>query len=194
MQKFAAGKFHYEPPSHYSITSSARNRRPLLTGGLRRRLPRDEFPTLRRFCPGVEEHEPQAARLAVDLRFDGRATGDECGVAHEAYFAIAADRALVLRLARAQGSKPRSLGVGEPRGMSIQKLVVKHRLERGKIAAAHRRVALVFEGEDFLVAAHRQTSLAISARLVATPFAVAERKVMEDPAMSADQSGLMPAN
>jgi hypothetical protein len=91
--------------------------RPLLTGGLRRRLPRDEFPTLRRFCPGVEEHEPQAAWLAVDLRLDGRAAGDECGVTHEAHFAIAAGHALVLRLARAQGSKPRSLGIGEPRGV-----------------------------------------------------------------------------
>src|SRR5437588_11281331 len=29
---------------------AARPRRPLLTGGLRRRLPRDEFPALRRFC------------------------------------------------------------------------------------------------------------------------------------------------
>jgi hypothetical protein len=29
----------------------------LLCGGLRRRLPRDEFPALRRFCPRVEEHE-----------------------------------------------------------------------------------------------------------------------------------------
>src|SRR5215470_14457897 len=67
--------------------------RPLLTGGLRRRLPRDEFPTLRRFCPGVEEHEPQAARLAVDLRLDRRAAGDECGVTREAHLAIAAGRA-----------------------------------------------------------------------------------------------------
>jgi len=45
----------------------------LLTGGLWRRLPRDEFPALRRFRPSVEEHEPQAARLAVDLRLDRRA-------------------------------------------------------------------------------------------------------------------------
>src|SRR6266446_2551990 len=45
--------------------------------------------------------------------------------------------------------------------MGIEKLVVKHRLERGEIAAAHRRIALVLEGEDFLVAAHRQTSLAV---------------------------------
>src|SRR5262247_2330103 len=34
----------------------------LLRGGLRCRLPRDEFPALRRLCPGIEEHEPQAAR------------------------------------------------------------------------------------------------------------------------------------
>jgi hypothetical protein len=33
---------------------------------------------------------------------------------------------------------------------------VKHRLERGEITAAHRRIVLVLEGEDFLVAAHRQ--------------------------------------
>src|SRR5215475_3073649 len=46
--------------------------------------------------------------------------------------------------------------------MGIEELVVKHRLERGEIAAAHRRIALVLEGEDFLVAAHRQTSLAVS--------------------------------
>src|SRR5262249_40893666 len=46
--------------------------------------------------------------------------------------------------------------------MGIEELVVKHRLERGEIAAAHRRIALVIEGEDFLVAAHRQTSLAVS--------------------------------
>jgi len=89
----------------------------LLCGRLRRRLPRDEFPALRRFCPGVEEHEPgidlemigehaevlaehepQAARLAVDLSLDRCAAGDECGVAREAHFAIAAGRALVLRL------------------------------------------------------------------------------------------------
>ena len=59
---------------------------------------RDRFPALRRFCPGVEEHEFQAARLAVDLRLDRRATCDERGVAREAYLVIAADRALVLRL------------------------------------------------------------------------------------------------
>src|SRR5262249_38791201 len=46
--------------------------------------------------------------------------------------------------------------------MGIEELVVKHRLERGEIAAAHRRIALVLKGEDFLVAAHRQTSLAVS--------------------------------
>src|SRR5262245_21634253 len=46
--------------------------------------------------------------------------------------------------------------------MGIEELVVKHRLERGEITAAHRRIALVLEGEDFLVAAHRQTSLAVS--------------------------------
>src|SRR5262249_41911819 len=94
---------------------------------------------------------------------DRRAAGDECGVAREAHLAIAAGCALVLRLSRAQGGKPRRLGVGEPRGMGIQKLVVEHRLERGEIAAAHRCVALVLEGEDFLVAAHHQTSLATSA-------------------------------
>src|SRR6516225_6149648 len=55
------------PPLH----SIARRRgraacgsRPLLCGGLRRRLPRDEFPAVRRFCPGVEEHELQAAPSA----------------------------------------------------------------------------------------------------------------------------------
>src|SRR5262249_41132633 len=133
-----------------------------LRGWLRRRLPRDEFPALRRFCPGIEEHKPEAARLAVDLRLDRCATGDERGVAREAHLAIAAGCALVLRLSRAQGGKPRRLGVGEPRGMGIQKLVVEHRLERGEIAAAHRCVALVLEGEDFLVAAHHQTSLATS--------------------------------
>src|SRR5215471_14521347 len=130
--------------------------RTLLGGWLRRRLPRDEFPALRRFCPGVEEHEPQAARLAVDLRLDRRATGDECGVAHETHLAIAAGHALVPPLSRAQGRKPRRLGVGEARGIGIKKLVVKHRLERGEIAAAHRRIALVLKGEDFLVAAHRR--------------------------------------
>src|SRR5262249_17828479 len=136
----------------------------LLFRGLRRRLPRDEFPALRCFCPGVEEDEAQAARLAVDLRLDRRATGDECGVAHKTHLAIAAGRALVLRLSRAEGRKPRPLGVGEARGVGIEKLVVKHSLERSEIAAAHRRVALVLEGEDFLLAAHRQTSLAVSPR------------------------------
>src|SRR5262249_48602566 len=87
--------------------------------------------------------------------------GDERSVAREAHFAIAAGRTLVLRLSRAQGGKPCHLGVGEPRGVGIEKLVVEHRLERGEIAAAHRRVALVLEGEDFLIAAHRQTSLAV---------------------------------
>src|SRR6516164_6074118 len=121
----------------------------LLFRGLRRRLPRDEFPALRCFCPGVEEDEPQAARLAVDLRLDRRAAGDECGVAHETHLAIAAGRALVLRLSRAQGRKPRRLGIGEARGVGIEKLVVKHRLERSEIAAAHRRITLVLEGEVF---------------------------------------------
>src|SRR5262249_20624929 len=46
----------------------------------------------------------------------------------------------------------------------IEKLVVEHRLESGEIAIAHGRVALVFEGEDFLVAAHRHTSPAVSSR------------------------------
>src|SRR6516164_1755899 len=145
--------------------------RPLLTGGLRRRLPRDEFPALWRFCPGVEEYEPQAARLAVDLRLDRRSAGDECGVARKAHLAITASRTLVLRLSRAQGGKPRRLGVGEPRGVGIEKFVVKHRLERGEIAAAHRCVALVLEGEDFLVAAHRRTSLAVSRACVSLPGA-----------------------
>src|SRR6516225_8059860 len=95
----------------YSITSSAR---PSSVIGLRRRMPRDELPALRRFCPGVEEYEPQAARLAVDLRLDRGATCDERGVAREAHLAIAADRALVLRLFRPEGSKPRSLGIDEP--------------------------------------------------------------------------------
>src|SRR5262249_30903840 len=44
--------------------------------------------------------------------------------------------------------------------MGIEELVVKHRLERGEIAAAHRRIALVLEGEVSLVAAHRQPALA----------------------------------
>src|SRR5262249_10939933 len=46
--------------------------------------------------------------------------------------------------------------------MGIEKLIVKHRLERSEIAAAHRRIALVLEGEDFVVVAHRRTSLAAS--------------------------------
>src|SRR5262249_7097591 len=96
--------------------------------------------------------------LAVDRRRGG--AGDEGGVAREAHLAITAGRTLVFRLSRAQRGKPRRLGVSEPRGVGIEKFVVEHRLERGKIAAAHRRVALVLEGEDFLVAAHRQTSLA----------------------------------
>src|SRR6516162_6877205 len=96
-----------------AVTNSRRSDGHLLCRGLRRRLPRDEFPALRRFCPGVEEYELQAARLAVDLRLDRRSAGDEGGVAHEAHFAIAAGRALILRLSRAQGSKPRSLCVGE---------------------------------------------------------------------------------
>jgi len=58
----------------------------LLCGGLRRRLPRDEFPAVRLFCPDVEEYEPQAARLAIDLRLDRRAARDERGVAREAPF------------------------------------------------------------------------------------------------------------
>src|SRR5262245_18297917 len=53
---------------------------------------------------------------------------------------------------------------GEPRGVGIEQLVVEHRLQRGEIATAHRCVALVLEGENFLVAAHRQTSLAVSPR------------------------------
>src|SRR5215472_14904032 len=146
-------------------------RRSLLTGGLRRRLPRDEFPALRRFCPGVEEHEPQAARLAVDLCLDRRTPGDESGVARNAHLAIAADRALVLRLSRAQGGKPRRLVVGESRGVGIKKLVVEHCLKCGEVAAAHRRVALILEVEDFLIAAHRQTSLAVSARASMRQFA-----------------------
>src|SRR5262249_33714191 len=120
----------------------------------------EQLPAFRRFGPGVEEPQPQAAWLAVDLRLDRRAAGDECGVAREAHLAIAAGRTLVLRLSRAQGGKPRRLGVSEPRGVGIEKFVVEHRLERGEIAAAHRCVALVLEGEDFLVAAHRKTSLA----------------------------------
>src|SRR5262245_38246739 len=102
--------------------------RPLLCGGLRRRLPRDEFPAVRRFCPGGEEHELQAAPLAVDFSLDRRAAGDECGIARQADLAIAASRALVLPLSRAEGGKPCILGVGEPRGVSIEKLVVEHRL------------------------------------------------------------------
>jgi hypothetical protein len=61
--------------------------RPVLCGGLRRRLPRDEFPAFRRFCPGIEEHEPQAARLAVDLHLDRGTPGDECGVARQTHLA-----------------------------------------------------------------------------------------------------------
>src|SRR5262249_33027723 len=71
-----------------SVMKSRRSDAHLLFRGLRRRLPRDEFPALWCFCPGVEEHEPQAARLAVDLRLDRGATGDERGVAHETHLAI----------------------------------------------------------------------------------------------------------
>src|SRR5262249_26672262 len=122
-------------------TSSARGSRPLLCGGLRRRLPRDEFPAVRRFCPGVEEYELQAARLAVDFSLDRRAAGDECGIARQTHLAIAASRVLVLRPSRAEGGKPCILGVREPRGVGIEKLAVEHRLESGEIAAAHGRVA-----------------------------------------------------
>src|SRR5262245_14739298 len=108
----ASGHVTAAPPS--SVMKSRWSDAYLLRGGLRRRLPRDEFPALRRLCPGIEEHEPQAARLAIDLRLDRRAAGDECGVARQAHLAIAASRALVLRLSRAQGGKPRRLGVGEP--------------------------------------------------------------------------------
>ena len=52
---------------------------------------------------------PTHARLAVDLRLDRGAAGDECGVAHQAHIAIAAGRALVPRLSRAQRGKPRRL-------------------------------------------------------------------------------------
>src|SRR5262249_52046805 len=113
-------------------------------------------------CPGVEEHELQAARLAVDFSLDRRAAGDECGIACQANLAIAASRVLVLRLSRAEGGKPCILGVGEPRGVGIEKLVVEHRLESAKTAAARGRVALFFEGEDFRLAPHRQPSLAVS--------------------------------
>src|SRR5437899_2867573 len=41
-----------------AIEVAFENALPLLRGGLRRRLPRDEFPAIGRFCPGVEEHEP----------------------------------------------------------------------------------------------------------------------------------------
>src|SRR5262249_19644684 len=137
MEKSSAEKFHSITWSARasSVMNSRRSDAHLLCRGLRTRF--------LRFCPGVEEHEPQAARLAVDLRLDGRAAG-----------AVSpASRTL------------RSLqGVGQPRGMGVEKLVVEHRLERGEIAAAHRRVALILGGEDFLVAAHRQTSLAVSPR------------------------------
>src|SRR5262249_33813156 len=52
-----------------------------------------------------------------------------------------------------------------PGGGGIEKFVVKHRLERVKIAAAHRRIALILEGEDFLVVAHRQIFLTFCASL-----------------------------
>src|SRR5262249_27430400 len=100
-----------------------------------------------------------------------------------------------LRLSRAQGGKPRRLGVSEPRGVGIEKFVVKHRLKRGEIAAAHRCVALVLEGEDFLIAAHRQTSLAVSPPLRAcaslpSAFIRSPRR----PRRSPPHSGLIFAN
>jgi hypothetical protein len=72
--------------------------------------------------------------------------------------------ALLYSPSRAQGRKPCPLGVGKPWGVSIQKLAVEHRLERAEIAAAHRCIALVLDGEDFIVAAHRQWGKARQAR------------------------------
>src|SRR5262249_6897347 len=119
-RKFRRGRFILQPPLPIigPPVGEARARggalpglwggcrsRALLCGGLRRRLPRDEFPAVRRFCPGGEEHELQAARLAVDFSLDRRAAGDECGIARQAHLAIAASRALVLPLSRAEGGK-----------------------------------------------------------------------------------------
>src|SRR5215475_9446360 len=117
-RKFRRGSFTVTIPSSACVMNSRRSDAHLLCCGLRRRLPRDEFPAIRHFCPGVEEYEPQAAWLAVDLHLDRRAASDECNVARQAHLAITAGRTLVFRLSRAQGGKPRRLGVGEARGVS----------------------------------------------------------------------------
>ncbi len=94
-----AAEQRYEFAVLHSTTSSGRPRRPLLTGGLRRRLPPDEFPALRRFCPGWPLISVSIAARPV--------TSD---VARKAHHAITAGRALLLRLSRAQGGKPRCRG------------------------------------------------------------------------------------
>src|SRR5262249_36911426 len=110
--------------------------------------------SLRSLGPDIEKFEPQAARLAVDLRLDRSPARDKRGIADHAHPAVRKARALVLGLARSHRSKPARLGIGDGGGVGIEKLVVCQRLHGLAVPSDHRRKALVFQGENFLFAAH----------------------------------------
>src|SRR5262245_28825613 len=117
-------------------------------------LPCHKLPSLRSLGPDIEEFEPEAARLAVNLSFDRRPACDERGIADHAHLTVGKASALILGLARSHRFEPARLGIGDGGGVGIEKLVVCKRLHGLPVPSDHRRKALVFQGENFLFAAH----------------------------------------
>src|SRR5262245_41431700 len=117
-------------------------------------LPCHKLPSLRSLGPDIEEFEPEAARLAVNLGFDRRPSCDERGIADHAHLTVGKASALILGLARSHRFEPARLSVGDGGGVGVQKLVVRKPLHSLPVSSNHRRKALVFQGENFLFAAH----------------------------------------
>src|SRR5262249_59148391 len=104
--------------------------------------------------PDVEEFEPEAARLAVNLGLDRCPACDERGIADHAHVTVGKASALILGLARSHRLEPGRLRVGDGGGMGVEKLIVSKPLHSLPVSSNHRGEALVFQGENFLFAAH----------------------------------------
>jgi len=97
---------------------------------LRRGLPCRKLPSLRSLGPDIEEFEPQAARLAIDLCLDRCPARDKRGIADQKHPAVRKARALVLGLARSHRFEPARLGIGDGGGVGYR--------EAGRVQASAR--------------------------------------------------------
>jgi hypothetical protein len=111
---------------------------------LRRGLPCHKLPSLRSLGPDVEEFEPEAARLPVNLGLDCGPACDKRGIADHAHLTFGKASALILGLARSHRFEPARLGVGDGGGVGVEKPIVCKPLHSLPVSSNHRRKALVF--------------------------------------------------